>query len=132
MTEWLTDLNESLPGILILDLVYLILGEIIILLFIPNPVIYAVGFLAGVAYAVFCVFHMSFQIRKVVYGGDSRALPVGSAFRMSMMLVVFVALHYFNIGDIVAACIGMFSMKVSAYLEPITHRITSRILKKGG
>ncbi len=132
MKEWLIDLNESLPGILIIDLVYLVLGEIIIFLCVPNPIFCAIGFLVGVAYAVFCVFHMSFQIRKVVYGGDSRAFPVGSALRMALMMAVFVTLHYFNIGHAVAAIIGMFAMKVSAYIEPAARKITSKILKKGG
>lgn len=132
MTEKLIDLNESLPGILIIDFLYLVLGEIIIFLFIPNPMFYAIGFLAGVIYAVICVFHMSFQIRKAVYGGAGKAMVIGSITRMLIMFVVFVALYYFNIGDIFAAFIGMLAMKLSAYIEPATHGLTSRILKKGG
>ncbi|MBQ4284239.1 MAG: hypothetical protein IJB96_09980 [Lachnospira sp.] len=132
MTEKLTDLNEALPGVLLIDLAYLVLGEIIIFLFIPNPVFYAIGFLVGVLYAVICVFHMSFQIRKAVYGGASKAMVIGSVTRMAIMFAVFVALYYSNIGDIFAAFIGMLSMKVSAYAEPSVRGLTSRILKKGG
>ncbi len=132
MTEKLTDLNEALPGVLLIDLAYLLIGVTVIFLFVPNPVFYAVGFLAGVIYAVICVFHMSFQIRKAVYGGAGKAMVIGSVTRMAIMLVVFVALYYSNIGDIFTAFIGMLSMKVSAYAEPAVRGLTSRILKKGG
>ncbi len=43
------------------------------------------------------------------------------------MILVFAALYYFNIGDLLAALVGMFAMKVSAYLQPITNRISSKI-----
>ena len=73
MTERIKELNEALPGILILDFVYLLIGELIIFLAFEEPAKIAVGFFAGVVYAVFCVFNMSFRVRKVVYGrADSR------------------------------------------------------------
>lgn len=68
MTNRLRDLNEALPEILVIDLLYLIIGEIVIFLLFENPAKFAVGFLAGVIYAIFCVLNMSFKVRKVVYG----------------------------------------------------------------
>ena len=47
--------------------------------------------------------------------------------RLAVMIMVFAALYYFNIGDLLAALVGMFAMKVSAYLQPITNRISSKI-----
>lgn len=133
MIERLKELNETLPEILLLDFVYLILGEIIILCFVPHPGIYAVGFLAGVAYAVFAILHMSFRIRRVVYGqaGASKTLVLGYMIRLAVMLGLFAVLYIFNIGDLLCALIGMFSMKVSAYLQPFTYRMLSKILQKG-
>lgn len=133
MTERMRELNEALPDILLLDLVYLILGEAVILLFVPKPFVYAFGFFAGVLYAVFGAFHMSFRIRRVVYGraNSSRTLVVGYFVRLAVMLVLFAVLYIFNMGDLVCALIGMFAMKVSAYLQPFTHRVFSKIYKKG-
>lgn len=133
MTEKMKELNEALPDLLLFDLLYLILGETVILLFVPNPSVYAAGFFAGVVYAVFCAFHMSFRIRKVVYGraNSSRTLVVGYLLRLAVMLVLFAVLYIFRIGDLLCALIGMFSMKVSAYMQPVTHRVLSKISKKG-
>lgn len=134
MIKKLRELNEALPEILVVDFLYLVIGELIILLLIPDSMIYAVGFLSGVLYAVFSIFHMSFKIRKVVYGRANikKTMMLSYLVRLLVMIVLFAVLYFFNIGDLLTALIGMFAMKVSAYLQPIISGITSRILKKGG
>lgn len=125
------DINPSIPGMLIVNLIYLILGEIIIIALVPNTMRCAIGFLAGVIYSVFATFHMSIGIRKIVYGGaESRAtMIVGYLIRLLVMLILFVLLYFLNIGDLLCAVIGMFSMKVAAYLQPFTDKL---ITKKEG
>lgn len=134
MIKKLTELNEALPGILIADILYLVLGEILILLLIPNPRLYAVGFLIGVICAVICIFHMSFQIRKVVYGkaDSTKTMVSGSIIRMISLLAVAVILYIFNIGDFLSSIIGMFALKISAYLQPYIQAFASKIFRKGG
>lgn len=134
MIKRLTELNEALPGILIADVLYLVLGEILILLLIPNPRLYAAGFLVGVICAVICIFHMSFQIRKVVYGkaDSTKTMVAGSIMRMIFMLTVAVILYIFNIGDFLSSIIGMFALKISAYLQPHMQGLSLKIFRKGG
>lgn len=134
MTRKLRELNEALPGILILDFVYLIIGELIIFLAFDEPVKLAAGFLAGIVYAVFCVFNMSFRLRKVVYGkaDPKRTYLLGYLIRLLVMILMFAVLILTGIGDILAALVGMFAMKISAYLQPLTQKISSKISGKGG
>lgn len=134
MTEHFKELNEALPDILIADGIYLVIGEIVIFLFIPNPLIYAVGFLSGVIYAVFAVIHMSFGIRKVVYGraNQRKTMILGYLLRLLVMVILFAVLYCLGIGDLLAALVGMFAMKISAYVRPVFHTITSKIPRKGG
>ena len=129
MIEKIKSLNEALPQIFFIDMLYLVLGEIVIFLVFPNPMIYAVGFFAGVLYAGFASLHMSYRIREVGYGkvNTTKVLLIGYFIRLAVMILVFAALYYFNIGDLLAALVGMFAMKVSAYLQPITNRISSKI-----
>lgn len=124
------ELNEALPEIFLLDFLYLMIGEIIICVFIPDSGIYAVGFLTGVFYSIFCSIHMSLRIRKIVFGhaNESKTLLVGYLIRLTVMLVLFAVLYLLHIGDLLSALIGMFSMKVSAYLQPLTNKI---LTKKG-
>lgn len=129
MIEKIKSLNEALPQIFFIDMLYLALGEIIIFLVFPSPSLYAVGFFAGVLYAGFASLHMSYRIREVVYGkvNTTKVLLIGYFIRLAVMIMVFAVLYCFNIGDLLAALVGMFAMKVSAYLQPMTNRISSKI-----
>lgn len=132
--EKLKELNEALPEMLFVDIVYLVLGEIIILLAVPASwkVQWAVGLLAGVIYAVFGTIHLSYRIRKVVYGRGNATLIllVGYMIRLGVLLAVLVVLYLTGIGDMLAALVGMFSMKVSAYLQPFTNKFLSKYEKR--
>jgi len=122
-------LNKALPGIFLIDMIYLVFGEIIIILIFSSPMLYVVGFFAGVLYAAFASLHMSYRIREVVYGkvNTTKVLVIGYIIRLAVMVAVFAVLYYFHIGDLLAALAGMFAMKVSAYLQPFTDRISSKI-----
>lgn len=129
MIEKIKSLNEALPQIFFIDMLYLALGEIVIFLVFSSPSLYAVGFFAGVLYAGFASLHMSYRIREVVYGkvNTTKVLLIGYFIRLAVMIMVFAVLYCFNIGDLLAALVGMFAMKVSAYLQPMTNRISSKI-----
>ncbi|MGN0317205.1 MAG: hypothetical protein ACI4E1_04625 [Lachnospira sp.] len=136
MIKKLNEINEALPAMFLADAVYLIIGEIVIL-FLPFgetmfTVKCMVGFLAGVIYSAFCSVHMSLRIRRVVYGGDSmrKTFTLGYLIRLAVMLALFAALFLLNIGDLLCAVIGMFSMKVAAYIWPFTDKVISKLKKR--
>ena len=126
MIEKIKDINPSIPGMLIVQLLYLIVGEALIICIAKTPLKPAIGFVAGVAYAVFSTFHMSLRIRKVVYGGANTSITfiLGYVIRLIVMLVMFTVLYVFD------AILGMFSMKVAAYIQPFTDKLINKI-KKG-
>ena len=132
MNKALRDLNEALPGMLLVDLVYLVIGEIIILLWIPDTSRCAVGFLAGVAYSVFASFQMSLKIRKAVYGHENprKAYFVGYSIRLIVMIAVFAAMYLLDIGNLLCVLIGMFSMKVAAYVQPFADKLLKNLRKE--
>lgn len=133
MLKRINSLNPALPVMYLVELMYLAVGEIIIFLIFDNPGVYAAGFLAGVLYAAFASYHLGYRIHKVVYGrANTRRTLVGGYFiRLAVMVVIFVVLYYFKIGDLLAALAGMFAMKVAAYLSPfVTNFIDKQ--RKGG
>ena len=71
MLKRIKDINEALPGMLLIECIYLVVAQIIIFIAVPNKIMCAVGLLAGCLYAVFSSFHLSFTIRKVVAGISS-------------------------------------------------------------
>ena len=133
MLEKVKSMNEALPVMYLLDLIYLVLGEVIILILFSEPAQSAVGFLAGVLYAVFPSYHLSYRIHRVVYGqaNMTRTLVIGYFVRLLVMVALFAVLYYFNIGDLIAALIGMFAMKISAYLQPSAVKFIQKLKKRG-
>lgn len=125
MLKKIREINEALPAMLFVDLIYLLIGEIIILLFVPGKLSCGIGLLAGVIYSVFSSFHLSFKIRQVVYGGanGSKTYILGYMIRLAVMIAILAILYISKMGDLVCAIIGMFSMKVAAYMWPITNKL---------
>ncbi len=133
MLKKINSLNPALPVMYLIELIYLIIGEVVIFIVFDNPAIYAVGFLAGVLYAAFASFHLGSRIHKVVYGraDTTKTLVIGYFIRLLVMVGLFAFLYYFHIGDLLAALIGMFAMKAAAYLQPAVAKFIYKE-RKGG
>ena len=116
MLKRIKDINEALPGMLLIECIYLVVAQIIIFIAVPNKIMCAVGLLAGCLYAVFSSFHLSFTIRKVVYGGHKQS---STLVRFLVMIILLALLYIFKAGDLLCAIIGMFSEKIAAYLSPL-------------
>ena len=129
LRKMLDELNPSLFAMILFELAFMLVAELIIIIFLPSEwkLSCAIGMFFGVVYAVFASVHLSTCIRKVVYGRSNprSTLVIGYSVRFLVMLLVFAALYFLNIGNLIAALIGMFSMKLAAYLEPFTNKLIS-------
>lgn len=128
MLERIKQVNESLPGMFLVEGLYFIIGLIIILIAVPDNKAYCVSGLSfGVIYALFSSFHMSLVIRKVVYSNEqgSKSYILGYLIRLLVMIAIFLILFLLHAGNPICAIVGMFSMKVAAYFEPFTHKLLS-------
>ena len=59
------ELNEVLPEVFLVDLLYLLAGELVIWFLVPNKQMCAVGFLMGVVYSIFSSVHMRIWNRQI-------------------------------------------------------------------
>jgi hypothetical protein len=121
MLEKLKKENEGLPVIFVIDLIYLFIGEIIILLFVQDKLYCAVGFFAGVLYAGFWSVTVSCGLHKATHkkGGASKAPVLGYAIRIAVLVVMFVLLHAFHLGNLICATFGIFVLELSVYIQLI-------------
>ena len=56
MLKRIKDINEALPGMLLIECIYLVVAQIIIFIAVPNKIMCAVGLLAG------CIQFISFKL----------------------------------------------------------------------
>ncbi|MCR5655071.1 MAG: ATP synthase subunit I [Lachnospiraceae bacterium] len=123
------EINDSLPDLWIGIAIYTLLAIGIGVWFVDRPLYCLIGLLCGSALAAFCAWHMARSIdRAVSYdeGEAVRSLQKGSMLRYGVILIVIGVLFAFDLGNPIAALVGVFGLKVSAYLAPFTHKIFRR------
>lgn len=126
--------NPTLGWMLVTQLAYLILGEAVILVFVPDKLVWAVCFLAGVLFSAVASIHMCYVIEQAVYmdqrGAQNKSIG-GSMIRALLFMAVLVLCALWSEQGLFAALIGTLALKLSAYLAPITDKVLQKILKKG-
>ena len=122
----INSLNTALPGLLLGILLYGILAQFIGVWFVPDWRKYTIGLWIGVAAAVFMAIHMAVVIADVtdfMTEKQAKAKAVLHAIlRYGIIAVAFGLMTYFEIGYVLAALLGVISLKISAYLQPLMQK----------
>ena len=116
----LKQLNPSLPLLLLGIVIWGLLVQITGVWFVEDKIRYSTGTWIGVALAVFMAINLALVIDSAV----ERASKVGtlrfkSIIRYLVVIIVFVVMVYFNLGNWISAFISMLGLKVSAYAQPL-------------
>ena len=123
-------LRDLIVGILFFVLLFL-LGNFII----ENHLAYTLGLLLGGVVSVGMSFHMYSSLQKaILYDGENaqKKVQIGSLIRMIVMviaLVLSVILPQYI--SFLGVAFGILSLKFSAYLQPLTHKVLKKIRNKG-
>ncbi len=118
-------LQELLLGIILLGVAIQIVVAIISKDYLYN----AIGLWSGMAIACFTAIHMKRSIEDALDLGEQGATKyVRMAYlkRMLLSLVVMGIVIYFNLGNPITLLIGVFPLKVAAYLQPLLHKLFLR------
>ena len=96
--------------------------------FVEDKLRYTTGLWIGELCAISMAIHIAIIIRdSIASGGDhTKMMAVKSVLRYVVVVIVFLVMTYFHLGNFIAAFIGVLGLKVGAYAQPFIHR---RILK---
>ena len=122
-------LQELLLGIILLGVAIQIVVAIIFKDYLYN----AIGLWSGIAIACFTAIHMKRSIEDALDLGEQGATKyVRMAYlkRMLLSLVFMGIVIYFNLGNPITLLIGVFPLKVAAYLQPLLHKLFQRIFMR--
>ena len=104
-------------------------------LVVENHIAYTLGLILGGAVSVGMSFHMYSSLQKaVLYDSENarKKMQISSLIRMIVMviaLVVSVILPQYI--SLIGVALGILSLKFSAYLQPLTHKVLKKIRNKG-
>ncbi len=130
---------ELIYGILAYGIVVLILMAVLELglgiiekIFDDRFIFVITGFLIGISVSLILVVMMTRTIENIVSGGGYGATKqsvIGSIIRSVIVIATIVLLLVTHIGNVFSMLFGLFGLKLSAYLQPITHKITKNKIK---
>lgn len=121
-----------LSEMIMIDIIYLILGEVVIITFVSSRKAYAIGFLIGVIITILDTIYIRYMVKKsLCHRGKIAVIMSVTSFviRLIFAAAIFYVMYVWNIGDLLAGLIGMFALKISAYLQPFFHKIINKLMK---
>ena len=123
-------LYELIIGVVLCGILFLI-GNI----FASNRIAYTLGLLIGCMIAGVMSAHMHHSLEQaMLYDADTAAKKVqkGTLFRFFLMVAALaVALIFPQWVSIIGVALGVLSLKFSAYLQPLTHKVLKKFINKG-
>lgn len=128
-------LNDALPGLLLGILFYGVLAELVGVWFVADKLRYTSGLVIGIVLACGMAVNIAVVLQDAVdiYGesGARAKIVAKSVLRYAIVVIVFFLMMKFNLGNIYSAFIGVLGLKISAYLQPFTHRAIQKIQGRG-
>lgn len=100
-----------------------------------NKLAYSLGLLLGGVTAVIMSSHMYASIGEAILYDQKTAekkIKFASLLRMFLMIAALIAAALLpNIFSFLAVVLGISTLKFSAYLQPLTHKVFNKIFNKG-
>lgn len=128
-------INDTGIELVIGDMIYYIIGQILILIFTNEKLYNSIGYAYGVMLSVMMVIHMSISIEQAMCfneKGADKHVKKTAVIRLvvcGIALIIFAALAS---KCIVGMLFGIMALKVSAYIQPLTHKVLARKSKRKG
>ena len=128
-------INDVLPELVLGIVIYGMLVELAGVWFVADKLRYSTGLLIGISLAIGMAINIAIVIRDAVeiYGEDGakNRVIIKSVLRYLIVVVVFFVMMKFNLGNLFTVFIGVLGLKVSAYLQPFTHKVILRLQGRG-
>ena len=136
-------INPTMVSLIVLELIYGLLGIVIIsgLHFVfgvaerilGDKYIYIIiGFLIGILMSIILVMLMARTVENMLSIGDNGAVKegvIGALIRAAIVIAVIVLLLVTHVGNVISMLIGLFGLKLSAYIQPIADKYIKKKIK---
>ncbi len=127
-------INEILPELIAEILVYGVIIQLTGVWFVEDKLRYSVGLWIGIAIAMGMAIHMAVVILDSMDMAIEKKARVRttifSMLRYVVVVLLFVIVIYFKLGNIITMFIGVMGLKAAAYLQPFAHKFLEKHYKK--
>lgn len=128
-------INNVLPELILEIFLYGLLVQLTGVWFVKDKLLYSTGLWIGIAAAMGMAIHMAVVILDTMDLAIERRAKVRttlfSLLRYLAVVILFVAVTYFRLGNVVTMFIGIMGLKAAAYFQPFMHRLLKNAKKRG-
>ena len=125
-------INSALPGLIAGILIYGLIVQFTGVWFVEDKLDYSIGLWYGIAIAIGMGINIAVVIYDTVtfYGGPdtNKRVAAKSILRYFVVVILFLILGYFEIGNLFTAFLGAMGLKFSAYMQPLLNKIVNKLL----
>ena len=124
--------NTVLKDMIVTMFLYGIIVQIVCLIIPGNHLRMTAGLWIGVAAGVFMVIHMKNSLDEAMDYGEIEAqkyMQKSYAVRYLVVVVVFIAVCWLQIANVLTLFAGIMGLKLAAYLQPLMHRLFAKFKK---
>ncbi len=120
--------NDTLPYLVLGIVIYAGLIELAGVWFVKEKLAYSIGLWFGAAIAIFMAINMAKVIYdSVTFGVGRGRLIVKSLVRYFIVVILLIGFGYFKFGNLYTAIVGVFGLKIAAYLVPVLARFVCKL-----
>ena len=112
-------LKSLISGILLCGILF----QAVFVWFSDAKVFFSLGLWIGVGVAVFMAWHIRYSLEDAL---DMSHMYRMYGIRMAVVLVVFFITAYFEIGSMIGVLLGVMTLKVGAYMQPLLQKIKKK------
>ena len=128
-------INKTGLELVIGNIIYYVIVQILVVVFSGNALYDSIGLIAGVVISTAMTIHMTIAVEQAMSLNERAAdkhVKKTTAFRMLGVMAALVIVGLTEFGNIVFTLIGVMALKVSAYLQPLTHKVLEGKFEKEG
>lgn len=125
----LRDINSALPGLLLGIIIFGAVSEVVGVFLVADKLNYTIGLWIGVLTALGMALHMALCLNSALDRGEKGAQTVVARqgmIRYLAVIVVLAILMITEIGNPIAAFVGILGLKISAYLQPFWVKLSHK------
>ena len=125
----LRDINSALPGLLLGIIIFGAVSEIVGVFLVADKLNYTIGLWIGVLTALVMALHMAFSLNSALGRGEKGAQTLVARqglIRYLAVILVLGILMVTQIGNPIAAFVGILGLKISAYLQPVLAKLSHK------
>lgn len=133
MIKRIKSLNDALPGLMLNIILLGVLCEAAGIWFVRDKAGYSIGLCLGILAAEVMAFHMAWALDVALdynsAGAQKKAL-FNNFFRYGLVILLLVFIAATGFINPWAAFLGIMCLKAGAYLQPVTHKLYTKVMEK--